>query len=88
MEYLGQTIELIQQDTGWISIWHQPGYVIQIGFFQTPSAAWDAAVELIQRELAVRALLNTLDEWATTDLISYQEHAMLESELVKFVAAV
>lgn len=87
MEYLGQKIELIQQDSGWMSIWHQPGYMIQIGFFPTPSAAWDAAVELIQRELAVRALLTMVDEWATIDLISYQEHAMLEAELVKFVAA-
>ena len=87
MKYLGQIIELIQQDSGWISIWHQPGYMIQIGFFATPSEAWDAAVELIQRELAVRALLNTIDEWNATSLISYQEHSLMEDALVKFVVA-
>lgn len=88
MNYLGYKIDLVQQDPGWTSVWYHPVYVIQLGFFPTPNAAWDAAIELIQRDTAVRSLLNELEEWDGKNLIGEDEHSLLEESLVNFVVTI
>ena len=88
MKYLGQTIELTQKDGGWVSVWYHHICTIQIGTFPTANAAWDAAIELIQRDLAVRALLEVIDDWTSDSLISCQEYSFMEDSLVQFVVSV
>ena len=88
MNYLGQTIELIQEDGGWVSIWYHHICMIQLGTFPTANAAWDATVELIERDLAVRSLLEVIDDWTSTGLITCQEYSSIEDSLVQFVVAV
>lgn len=88
MNYLGQTIELIQEDYGWISIWHHHICMIQLGTFPTANAAWDATVELIERDLAVRSLLAVIDDWTHEGLITRHEYSSIEESLVQFVVSV
>lgn len=88
MNYLGQPIELVQETTGWVGIWwHSAGYRIEMGFFATATAAWDALTELIQRDLAVRSLLEVVEDWRSATRISDCEYvasseALIESVLV------
>ncbi len=87
MDYLGQRIDLIEQDTGWVGIWWHPAGIVQVGFFPTATAAWDMVVELIQRDMAVRSLIEVVDEWRDTSLLTEWEHASGVESLVEFVLA-
>ena len=88
MNHLGQSIELAQENLGWVGIWwHPSGYLIEIGYFPTPDAAWTAVVEIIQRDLAVRSLLELVEDWREDCLISDREYdfsvdALMQSVLV------
>ena len=87
MDYLGQHIELIEEGSGWVAIWWHSVGLIEIGFFPTAHSAWEAAVELIQREFAVRSLLDVLEDWTSTEQISEWEYAASVDSLVQFVLA-
>jgi hypothetical protein len=87
MDYLGQHVEITEQDSGWIGIWWHEGGMIQLGFYETAPDAWQAVVELIQRDLAVRSLLNVLDQWQDRKQIDDLEYAMGINSLVSFVLA-
>jgi hypothetical protein len=87
MEYLGQHIEVTEQDPGWVSIWWHEGGMIQLGFFPTAPEAWQAITELIQRDLAVRSLLSTMDDWRDCEHIDDLEYALGVNSLVEFVLA-
>ncbi|NDJ19167.1 hypothetical protein [Myxacorys almedinensis] len=87
MEYLGQCVEIMEHDPGWISIWWHEGGMIQLGYFITPTEAWQAVVDLIQRDLAVRSLLCVLDEWRNVTYIDDLEYALGVNALVSFVLA-
>jgi hypothetical protein len=87
MEYLGQRVEITEQDSGWIGIWWHEGGMIQLGFYETAPEAWHAVVELIQRDLAVRSLLTVLDYWQDRRQIDDLEYAMGVNSLVSFVLA-
>ncbi len=87
MEYLGQQVEITEQDPGWIGVWWHEGGMIQLGFFETAPEAWQAVVELIQRDLAVRSMLNVLDDWQEERQIDDLEYAMGVNSLVNFVLA-
>lgn len=85
MDYLGQHIELHQKGPGWVGIWwHQMG-LIEIGTFPTPNAAWEAVIELIQREYAVRSLLEVVEDWRDEQFIDDWEYALTVDSLVQFV---
>jgi hypothetical protein len=87
MEYLGQQIEVTEQDSGWISVWWHESGMIQLDYFPTAPEAWQAITELIQRDLAVRSLLSTMDEWRDRDNIDDLEYALGVNSLVEFVLA-
>lgn len=87
MEYLGQRVEITEQDPGWVGVWWHEGGMIQLGYFITPTEAWQAVVELIQRDLAVRSLLSVLDEWRDFTHIDDVEYALGVNSLVSFVLA-
>jgi hypothetical protein len=88
MHYLGQSIELMQENSGWVGVWwHSAGYRIEMGFFATAAEAWDAMTELIQRDLAVRALLEVVEEWREMTRISEREYAVTAEALVQSVIA-
>lgn len=85
MNYLGQPIELIEQDPGWIGIWWHPVGCIQVGFFPTSMAAWEAVVELIERSVAVQALLEVVEDWREMGQISDSEYITSFETLVDSV---
>jgi hypothetical protein len=85
MDYLGQHIELIEEELGWLATWCCEVEIIQIGFFLTRKSAAEAIVELIQRDLAVRSLYEVITEWETSHLISEQEFALTVDKLTNFV---
>lgn len=85
MNYYGQTIDLMQQSDGWVGIWWHPSGYIEVGVFPTSKAAWDAVVDLIQRECAVRSLLSTVEEWYLWGLVSDREYTVSTEELVQSV---
>lgn len=87
MDYLGQHVEINEQDPGWVGIWWHEGGMIQLGFFASAPEAWQAVVDLIQRDLAVRSLLTILDEWQDHQHIDDLEYAMGVNSLVTFVLA-
>ncbi len=87
MEYLGQHIEITEQDAGWSSIWWHEGGMIQLGYFETAPEAWQAVTELIQRDLAVRSLLTLMDDWRDQNNIDDLEYALGVNSLVEFVLA-
>lgn len=87
MDYLGQHIELVEEGPGWVAVWWHSMGLIEVGFFPTAHAAWEAAVELIQREFAVRSLLEVLEEWTCNEQISEMEYAVSVDSLVQFVLA-
>jgi hypothetical protein len=87
MEYLGQRVEITEQDSGWVSIWWHEGGMIQLGFFTTAPEAWQAVIDLIQRDLAVRSLLSVLDEWRYLTYVDDLEYALGVNSLVSFVLA-
>ncbi len=89
MHYLGQPIELTQENSGWVCIWwHSAGYRVEMGFFPTATAAWDAIVELIQRDFAVRALLEVVEEWLDLERIDDREYSTSAEALIESVIAV
>lgn len=86
MHYLGQAIELMQEAEGWVAVWwNSAGYRIEIGFFPTACAAWDGIVEIIQRDLAVRSLLEVVEEWQLEAMISDREYALTTEALIQSV---
>lgn len=87
MTYLGQHVEITEQDAGWIGIWWHEGGMIQLGFFSNAPDAWQAVTELIQRDLAVRCLLSVIDEWRDREHIDDVEYALGVNSLVEFVLA-
>lgn len=87
MTYLGQHVEITEQDAGWIGIWWHEGGMIQLGFFSNAPGAWQAVTELIQRDLAVRCLLGVIDEWREHEQIDDVEYALGVNSLVEFVLA-
>jgi hypothetical protein len=88
MNHLGQPIELSQEELGWVGIWwHPSGYLIELGYFPTADAAWNAVAELIQRDMAVRSLLELVEDWRERDMINDREYdfsvdALMQSVLV------
>lgn len=89
MHYLGQQIELTQENSGWVGIWwHSAGYRVEMGFFPTATAAWDAIVELIRRDFAVRALLEVVEEWLDMEWINDREYSASAEALIESVIAV
>ena len=87
MDYLGQHVELLEEGPGWVAVWwHQMG-LIEVGYFPTPNAAWDAVSELIRRDLAVKSLMEVIEDWRDYELISEWEYALGIDSLVKFVLA-
>ena len=86
MHYLGQPIELIQEGPGWVGIWwHTAGYRVEMGFFPTATAAWDAMAELVRRDLAVRSLLEVVEVWKDETIISDSEYELSAEALVQSV---
>lgn len=87
MEYLGQNIEITEQDSGWIGVWWHEGGMIQLGYFSSAPEAWQAVTELIQRDLSVRSLLTVIDDWRDRSHIDDIEYALGVNSLVEFVLA-
>jgi hypothetical protein len=86
MNHLGQPIELAQQNAGWVAIWwHWAGYKIEMGFFPTATVAWDTITDLIQREIAVRALLEVVEEWRENAQVSDREYETSTEALIQSV---
>lgn len=86
MNYLEQPIELTQETAGWVAVWwHWAGYKIEMGFFPTATAAWDAITDLIQRELAVRSLLEVVEEWRESTQINDSEYETSTEALIQSV---
>jgi hypothetical protein len=85
MEYLGQQIEISEQKSGWVGIWWEKEGVVQLGFFPTASAAWQAIVELIQRDLAIRSLLSIIAEWRDQENIAKLEYELCLNALAEFI---
>lgn len=85
MNYLDQTIELIEQPSGWLGVWFHPNYIIELGFFPTAQVAWEVVTELVRRDVAGRSLLGLLDEWRDKNLITYREQDLLEASLFQHV---
>ncbi len=83
--YLGQQVELIEEEPGWVGIWlHEAGQV-GIGYFPTAATAWDAAIDLIQRDIAVRAVMDIMNEWLETSRIHHGEYVSVVDSLMQFV---
>jgi hypothetical protein len=87
MDYLGQHVELSCQAPGWVGVWWHPAGIVQVGFFPTANDAWEAVTEIIQRDFAVRSLLEVVTEWRDIDLIDEWEHLSGVNSLVEFVLA-
>lgn len=87
MDYLGQHIELHEETSGWVAIWWHHLGLIHIGYFTTAHEAWTAVSELIQREIAVRSLLEVIEDWRDITLIDDWEYALSVNSLVEFVLA-
>lgn len=51
-------------------------------------AAWDAIVELIRRDFAVRALLEVVEEWLDLKWINDREYSTSAEALIESVIAV
>lgn len=89
MNYLGQQIEVLETDLGWISIWHHHlAGRIEIKYFLNAQDALDLVMSLIRQDLAVVSLLRLLDEWRDTDLIDEWEHGLAADSLVRSVLSV
>jgi hypothetical protein len=89
MNYLGEEIEVIEAEPGWIGIWHHHLVMqIEVGYFSTAREAMELMMELIRRDFAATALLEVVDEWRENRLIeNYEQEAVAES-LVESVLAV
>ena len=89
MDYLGQQIEVVKADLGWVGIWHHHlAGQIEIKFFTTPQEALDLVMDLIRQDLAVVSLLRLLDGWREDDLVEEWEHRSAAESLVQSVLAV
>ncbi|HEY9908362.1 MAG TPA: hypothetical protein V6D18_12245 [Thermosynechococcaceae cyanobacterium] len=86
MNHLGQPIELSQENEGWVGIWwHPSGCLLEVGYFLTPDAAWEAVAEFIQRDIAVRSLLELVEDWREETVISDREYECIAEALVHSV---
>jgi hypothetical protein len=85
MQYLGQSIELIEEAPGWLGVWFHPCCVVQLGFFPTALSAWEAVTELVRRDGASRSLAGLTQEWREQNLISASEQDAIESSLFQYV---
>ncbi|WP_421654453.1 hypothetical protein [Leptothermofonsia sp. ETS-13] len=83
--YLGQQIELIEEEPGWVGIWSHESGEVGIGYFPTAEYAWDAVVGLIQRDLAVRAVLDVVNEWLEVGTVKNHEYVSIVDSLMHFV---
>ncbi len=83
--YLGQQIELVEEGLGWVGIWTHDAGEVGIGYFGSADDAWDAVVNLIQRDLAVKAMLDVLNEWLEVEVIENQEYVSVVDALMQFV---
>jgi hypothetical protein len=89
MDFLGEQIEVIEAEPGWIGIWHHHLVMhIEVGYFSTAEEALELMMELIRRDFAATALLEVVDQWKENGLIErYEQEAVAES-LVESVLAV
>lgn len=89
VDYLGQQIEVVEADLGWVGIWHHHlAGRIEIKFFAAPQEALELVMDLIRQDLAVVSLLRLLDEWREDDTIDEWEHRLAAESLVQSVLAV
>lgn len=89
MNYLGEEIEVIEAESGWIGIWHHHLVMqIEVGYFSTAREALDLLMELIRRDFAATSLLAVIDEWKEAGLIESYEHEAMAEALVESVLAV
>lgn len=83
--YLGQQVELVEERLGWVGIWSHDAGEVGIGYFPNAEHAWDAVTKLIQRDLAVRGLLDVVNEWLEASTIRNDEYVMIVDSLMQFV---
>ncbi len=89
MNYLGQQVEVLETELGWIGIWHHHlAGRIEIKYFPVAQEAFELVMELIRQDLAVVSLLRLIDEWRDFDLIDECEHGLVADSLVQSVMAV
>uniref|UniRef100_A0A832M3B4 Uncharacterized protein n=1 Tax=Oscillatoriales cyanobacterium SpSt-402 TaxID=2282168 RepID=A0A832M3B4_9CYAN len=89
MNYLGQKVEVLETEMGWIGIWyHHLAGRIEIKFFPSAQDALELVMELIRQDLAVVSLLRLLDEWRDYDIVDEWEHGTAADSLVQSVLAV
>ena len=89
MDYLGQQIEVLETDLGWVGIWHHHmAGQIEIKFFPDAQDALEMVMELIRQDLAVVSLLRLLDEWRDFNRVDEWEHGLVADSLVQSVLAV
>jgi hypothetical protein len=87
--YLGQPIEVLETEQGWLSIWHHRLVgQIEIGFFLTGDDALELTRDLIRRDFAAISLMKVVDEWYEMDLVTDHEHDLIQNSLVQSVLAV
>jgi hypothetical protein len=85
MEYLGQSIEVLQQPHGWMGVWYHPACMVQLGYFPTAQMAWEAVAELVRRDLAGQSLCGVVQEWREQGFVSRSEQDLLEASLFQYV---
>ncbi len=83
--YLGQQVELIEQESGWVCIWQHEVGQIGVGYFPSAAIAWDAAIDLIQRDMAARSLMDIINDWLETRKIQHGEYVSVVDSLMQFV---
>jgi hypothetical protein len=87
--YLGQPIEVVETEQGWVGIWHhQIVGRIEVQFFPTPEAALELMIDLIRQDLAACSLMKVLDEWYEDRHIDDWEHHSATDSLVQAILAV
>jgi hypothetical protein len=89
MEYLGEEIEVIEAEPGWVGIWHHHLVMhIEVGYFQTAQEALELMMELIRRDFAASSLLEIVDEWREQGIVNKYEQEAIAESLVESVLAV
>jgi hypothetical protein len=89
MNYLGEEIEVVEAELGWVGIWHHHLVMhIEVGYFTTPKEALELMMELIRRDFAATALLEVVDEWREAGLIGRYEQEKVAESLVESVLAI
>jgi hypothetical protein len=89
MDYLGHRIEIVEAEPGWVGVWyHHLARRVEIGFFPTAQDALELMIELIQREIAVTAIMEVVAEWGESGVIDPHEQDVAMDSLAQAVLSV